>query len=186
MWGRAGAHSGSASVVSAFSSPLLAPGFAWRPSFRGRRCYTHLPPGGLALGVIPTGVRLFFLLFSESPRCFFFPVSFLSWQNPKTNVDQKIRTRNRFHDSNSSPPLARGGAAKSLFWVLFSFCGKQEIPRIIQCAQYCLRHARARREAGDCRGVQAASLCGLRGVHMSCTCTCACALCCVQADWTAD
>ena len=56
MWGRAGAHSGSASVVSAFSSPLLAPGFAWRPSFRGRRCYTHLPPGGLALGV-----RLFFI-----------------------------------------------------------------------------------------------------------------------------
>ena len=63
MWGRAGAHSGSASVVSAFSSPLLAPGFAWRPSFRGRRCYTHLPPGGLALGVIPTGVRLFFFYF---------------------------------------------------------------------------------------------------------------------------
>ena len=115
VWGRAGAHSGLASVVSAFGSPLLAPGFAWRPSFRGRRCYTHLPPGGLALGVIPTGVRLFFfyfpnprgvlsflsvwrypysgsavfLLFSEprggggeggsgSPRCFFFPVSFLS------------------------------------------------------------------------------------------------------------
>ena len=63
VWGRAGAHSGSASVVSAFSSPLLAPGFAWRPSFRGRRCYTHLPPGGLALGVIPTGVRLFFFYF---------------------------------------------------------------------------------------------------------------------------
>ena len=83
MWGRAGAHSGSASVVSAFSSPLLAPGFAWRPSFRGRRCYTHLPPGGLALGVIPTGVRLFFFGGgrgggSGSPRCFFFPVSFLS------------------------------------------------------------------------------------------------------------
>ena len=56
------------------------------PLDRGRRCYTHLPPGGLALGVIPTGVRLFFFYFlnlggeggSGSPRCFFFPVSFLS------------------------------------------------------------------------------------------------------------
>ena len=79
VWGRAGAHSGSASVVSAFSSPLLAPGFAWRPSFRGRRCYTHLPPGGLALGVIPTGVRLFFFYFLN-PRGV---LSFLSvWRYP--------------------------------------------------------------------------------------------------------
>ena len=43
---------------------------------------------------------------------------------------------------------------------LFSFCGKKEIPRIIQCAQLRAAHARARREAGDCRGVRAASLCG--------------------------
>ena len=96
MWGRAGAHSGSASVVSAFSSPLLAPGFAWRPSFRGRRCYTHLPPGGLALGVIPTGVRLqgsaVFLLFSDSPRCFFCLFSFADSQNER-GPEEKIERR---------------------------------------------------------------------------------------------
>ena len=94
------------SVVSAFSSPLLAPGLVWRPSFRGRRCYTHLPPGVLALGVLHLGFG-----------CFCFRFSF--WDH---------------YDFTSTGRLSYR-----------------------QCAQYCVRHARARREAGDCRGVRAAS-----------------------------
>ena len=121
MWGRAGAHSGSASVVSAFSSPLLAPGFAWRPSFRGRRCYTHLPPGVLALGVLHRGSCVF--LFGDH------------------------------YDFTSTGRLSYR-----------------------QCAQYCVRHAWARREAGDCRGVRAASL----GVCVHRTWCC---MLCVQAGW---
>ena len=42
------------------------------------------------------------------------------------------------------------------------------VTKILQCAQYCVRQALALREAGDCRGVRAASLCG---DCAACTCT---------------
>ena len=52
---------------------------------------------------------------------------------------------------------------------LFCFFCFLFVTKILQCAQYCVRQALALREAGDCRGVRAASLCGVRGlrvVHM--------------------
>ena len=56
--------------------------------------------------------------------------------------------------------------SKSLFCLCF-FCFLF-VTKILQCAQYCVRQALALREAGDCRGVRAASLCG---DCAACTCT---------------
>ena len=51
---------------------------------------------------------------------------------------------------------------------LFCFFCFLFVTKILQCAQYCVRQALALREAGDCRGVRAASLCG---DCAACTCT---------------
>ena len=58
-----------------------------------------------------------------------------------------------------------GGVEVFVLLMLFCFLF---VTKILQCAQYCVRQALALREAGDCRGVRAASLCG---DCAACTCT---------------
>ena len=113
-----------------------------------------MPPGGLALGVIPTGVRLFFFYFLNfggggvGPRGVF---SFLSVFFYKDL-----------------------GKKEAVCIVLQNLCFRffwqtRNTKKIIHCAQYCVRHARARREAGDCRGVRAAS--PVRALRRCAACT---------------